>query len=213
MWILSPSNEEGLPQYTLLHTGTCWCASNWCPGLPIKAPHGWEETATRTFAMETLAAFRKWIIIQLGDVISHVSVTLSLFPKNSGFFSYGKHPECLCRPNLIDLTEMLLVFAEKAEKCLELNEWFGAIPLSITHSNDGRPACTWTLFPKGNQLSCSQIPGHDKWHNFCMDAAKLVLGSPVLWEWLMGEDLGHGWKSEYWISSEVTVSSNHPASL
>lgn len=193
MWILSPSNEEGLPQYTLLHTGTCWCASNWCPGLPIKAPHGWEETATRTFAMETLAAFRKWIIIQLGDVISHVSVTLSLFPKNLGFFSYGKHPECLCRPNLIDLTEMLLVFAEKAEKCLELNEWFGAIPLSITHSNDGRSACRWTLFPKGNS---------------CPALKSLVMINGTISAWMLLSlslvvlSCGNGWWVKTWDMAE-----------
>lgn len=35
----------------------------------------------------------------------------------------------------------------------------------------------------------SQIPGHDKWHNFCMDAAKLVLGSP---------DCGDCWLVKTW---------------
>lgn len=34
-------------------------------------------------------------------------------------------------------------------------------------------------------MSCSQIPAHGKWHNFCMGAAKLFLGSPDLWGWLV----------------------------
>lgn len=155
---------------------------------------------------------QKWIIIQLGDVISHVSVTLSLFPKNSGFFSYGKHPECLCRPNLIDLTEMLLVFAEKAEKCLELNEWFGAIPLSITqYQMMAGQLADGPYFQR--ETSCPALKSLVMINGTISAWMLLSLSLVVLWEWLMGEDLGHGWKSEYWISSEVTVSSNHPASL
>lgn len=136
------------------------------------------------------------------------------FPKIQLFFFLEAKTQSVCA-NLTWLIwlKCSLVCAEKAEKSLELSKWLGVIPLNITHSNDGRSACRWSLFPKGNQMSCSQIPGHGKWHNFCMDAAKLVLGTPDLWGWLVGEDLGHGWESEYWISSEVTVSSNHPVSL
>lgn len=88
------------------------------PCLPIKAPHGWEEAAKRTFAMETLVT-RRQIIIQLGDVIPQVSVTLHLFPKNLGFlFPLIKHPECLCKPNLIYLTEMLISVCRESEEML-----------------------------------------------------------------------------------------------
>lgn len=132
--------------------------------------------------------------------------------KCSGLF-LGANTQSVCA-NLMWLIWLKCswVCAEKAEKYLELSKWFGVIPLNITRSNDSRSACRWSLFPKGNHMSCSQIPGHGKWNNFCMGAANLVLGSPDLWGWLGGEDLGHGWESEYWISSEVTVSSNHPIS-
>lgn len=48
--------------------------------------------------METLVATRKQMIIQLGDLVPHVSVMLCQLPKNLGFFPFNAHLRVAVQP-------------------------------------------------------------------------------------------------------------------
>jgi len=72
------------------HTGSTLvgCQELSKTGIQGVSPNPAEDAATRTLAMETLAATRKQLIIQLQDLIPHVSVTLCQHASNLVFYSF-----------------------------------------------------------------------------------------------------------------------------
>lgn len=130
-----------------------------------------------------LVATRQQVIIQLGDLIPHVSVTLYKLPNNLVFFFLTNTQKCLCNPNLIGFgwNGHKWVLRKQRNAGNSVNDLVLSHTISHTQMTASQLA-DGSCSLKGNQMSCSQFPGHGKWHNSYMDAASTC----PRWPWPTG---------------------------